>query len=132
MAETSHPTQAVIAMRIRYFAASRRAARTRLSGVWPTSLARVVDEMGHLWDPTVGVDSGIDREIELRDQATRGVRNVHIGVQSKTTDGKWDRETARSFSYRPRPKDVAFWLSSNQRTRRSMWSPRWLSDVAAT
>lgn len=77
-------------------------------------IARVVGEMGHLWHPTVGVDSGIDGEIELRDPGTREVRNVRIGVQSKATASKWERETARSFSYRPRPKDVAYWLSSNQ------------------
>jgi hypothetical protein len=49
------------------------------------AIAQRVDEMGHLWHPTVGVDSGIDGEIELRGPATREVRNVRIGVQSKAT-----------------------------------------------
>ena len=77
-------------------------------------IARVVGEMRHLWHPTAGVDSGIDGQIELRDPATGEVRNVRIGVQSKAKAGKWDRETDRGFTYRPKPKDVAYWLSSNQ------------------
>jgi hypothetical protein len=63
-------------------------------------IAQIVDAMDHLWHPTVGVDSGIDGEIELRDAHTGEVR-------------KWDRETDKRFSYRPDPKQVAYWLSSN-------------------
>jgi Domain of unknown function (DUF4365) len=77
-------------------------------------IARIVDEMGHLWEPTSGVDSGIDGQIELRDPATTEVRNVRIGVQSKASTVGWDRETDAGFSYRPTPKDIAYWLSSNQ------------------
>lgn len=77
-------------------------------------IARVVDEMGHIWHPPVGPDSGIDGQIELRDSGTGQVRNVRIGVQSKATTGRWDRESDAGFTYRPRPQDVAYWLSSNQ------------------
>jgi Domain of unknown function (DUF4365) len=77
-------------------------------------IERIVDEMGHIWHPAVGPDSGVDGQIELRDPATHEVRNVRLGVQSKATTGKWDRETDASFSYRPEPKDIAYWLSSNQ------------------
>jgi hypothetical protein len=76
-------------------------------------IAQIVDAMDHLWHPTVGVDSGIDGEIELRDAHTGEVRNVRIGVQSRATERKWDRETDKRFSYRPDPKQVAYWLSSN-------------------
>lgn len=74
----------------------------------------MVDRMDHLWHPTTGKDSGIDGEIELRDAATGEVRNVRIGVQSKGTDRRFIRETSSSFTFRPEPKDVSYWLSSNQ------------------
>jgi hypothetical protein len=77
-------------------------------------IARVVLSMGHLWHATTGTDSGIDGEIELRDPATTTVRNVRIGVQSKATTRKWAGETATEFSYKPKPADIAYWLSSNQ------------------
>jgi hypothetical protein len=77
-------------------------------------IARIVDEMGHIWHPAVGPDSGIDGQIELRDPATGELGNVRLGVQSKATTAKWDRESERGFSYRPEPHDIAYWLSSNQ------------------
>lgn len=77
-------------------------------------ITAIVDEMGHLWHPTVGVDSGIDGQIELRDPGTGEVRNVRIGVQSRANPSRWTRETERTFSYRPPPKELAYWLSSNQ------------------
>lgn len=77
-------------------------------------ITAVVDAMGHLWHPTVGKDSGIDGEIELRDPGTREVRNVRIGVQSRGTEQRLTRETEHGFSYRPSAKDLAYWLSSNQ------------------
>jgi uncharacterized protein DUF4365 len=77
-------------------------------------IERIVDEMGHIWHPAVGPDSGVDGQIELRDPATGEVRNVRLGVQSKATTGKWARENDAGFSYRPEPRDIAYWLSSNQ------------------
>jgi single-strand DNA-binding protein len=77
-------------------------------------IARIVDEMRHIWHPAIGPDSGIDGQIELRDPSTGDVRNVRLGVQSKATTGKWDRETDKAFTYRPAPNDIAYWLSSNQ------------------
>ena len=77
-------------------------------------ISSMVTAMGHLWHPTTGLDSGIDGQIELRDAATREVRNVRIAVQSKATDRRWSGETNTEFYYRPRPKDIEYWLSSNQ------------------
>jgi hypothetical protein len=77
-------------------------------------IARIVDQMEHIWHPAVGPDSGVDGQIKLRDPATGEVRNVRLGVQSEATTGKWDRETDAGFSFRPEPKDIAYWLSSNQ------------------
>ena len=77
-------------------------------------IARIVGEMGHLWHPTSGTDSGIDGQIELRDPATNAVRNVRVGVQSKATSKNWPGETAASFYFRATPDDVDYWLSSNQ------------------
>ena len=73
-----------------------------------------VDAMGHIWHPTTGIDSGIDGQIELRDPATAEVRNVRIAVQSRANPSKWMRETPKGFSYRPPPKELSYWLSSNQ------------------
>lgn len=77
-------------------------------------IAAAVAAMKHLWHPTSGVDSGIDGQIELRDPATAEVRNVRIGVQSKATSGPWPSETDTGFYFRPKPKDVDYWLSSTQ------------------
>ena len=73
-----------------------------------------VSEMGHLWHPTSGVDSGIDGEIELRDSGTGEVRNFRIGVQSKATEGRWRSESDYGFLWRAGPEHIDYWLSSNQ------------------
>jgi hypothetical protein len=77
-------------------------------------IAQAVDAMGHLWHPTVGADSGIDGQIELRDPVTREVTNFRIGVQSKATRGKWPGETDTGFHFAAKPDDVRYWFSSNQ------------------
>lgn len=74
----------------------------------------MVSAMGHLWHPTSGADSGIDGEIELRDVETSTVRNVRIGVQSRATTRRWVGESDQSFTYRPTPDELEYWLSSNQ------------------
>ncbi len=76
-------------------------------------IARIVDEMRHIWHPAVGPDSGIDGQIELRDPATGEVRNVRLAVQSKATTHRWDRENEHGFSYRPEPHDIAYWLRAH-------------------
>lgn len=75
---------------------------------------RRVTEMGHLWHPTGGLDTGIDGEIELVDPSTDETRNVRIGVQSKATEGIWRSETDVGFVYRPSSDDIEYWLASNQ------------------
>ncbi len=77
-------------------------------------IAQIVGQMGHLWHPTSGTDSGIDGQIELRDPATHVVRNVRLGVQSKATSKPWPGETDTSFYFRASPDDLGYWLSSNQ------------------
>lgn len=77
-------------------------------------IALRVNEMGHLWHPTSGVDSGIDGEIELRDPASGQVRNFRIGVQSKATEGVWRSETDESFFWRADPEHIDYWIGSNQ------------------
>lgn len=77
-------------------------------------IALRVGEMGHLWHPTSGVDSGIDGEIELRDPASGQVRNFRIGVQSKATEGVWRSETDETFLWRADPEHVDYWIGSNQ------------------
>lgn len=77
-------------------------------------IALRVSEMGHLWHPTSGVDSGIDGEIELRDPATGEVRNFRIGVQSKATEGIWRSESDGGFVWRADPAHIEYWLGSNQ------------------
>jgi hypothetical protein len=71
--------------------------------------------MGHHWHPGAGdLDTGIDGEIELVDPATAEVRNFRIGVQSKATEGVWRQETDDGLLYKARPKDIDYWMSSNQ------------------
>jgi len=105
-------------------------------------IASLVAAMGHLWHPTSGADSGIDGQIELRDPATSEVRNVRIGVQSKATEKRWIGETDTGFYFRPRPRDVQFWLSSTQpvllicsrpRTKEIYWRSvqEWARDASA-
>jgi hypothetical protein len=77
-------------------------------------IAQIVGEMGHLWHPTSGTDSGIDGQIELRDPATNTVRNVRLGVQSKATTKRWLGETESGFYFLATPDDIEYWLSSNQ------------------
>ena len=77
-------------------------------------ISQIVGEMGHLWHPNAGTDSGIDGHIELRDPATYLVRNVRIGVQSKATSKAWAGETAEAFYFRASPHDIEYWLSSSQ------------------
>ena len=94
---------------------SKKADRQTITGESAIHrIVAVVDAMGHLWHPTIGKDSGVDGEIELRDPGTGEVRNVRIGVQSRGTEQRLTRETEQGFSYRPTPKDLAYWLSSNQ------------------
>lgn len=104
-------------------------------------IALRVGEMGHLWHPTSGVDSGIDGEIELRDPQTGQVRNFRIGVQSKATEGVWRSETEESFLWRTDPGHVEYWTGSNQpvilvcsrpRTGEAYWRnvQDWASDPA--
>jgi hypothetical protein len=78
-------------------------------------IALRVGEMGHLWHPTSGVDSGIDGEIELRDTETGQVRNFRIGVQSKATEG--------SGGARPRSRSCGGQIQSTSSTGLAPTSP---------
>ena len=61
-------------------------------------IAGVCSEMKHIWRPEGGAtDFGIDGHIELRDPATKEVRNYRIGVQSRATTGRWPGETDTGF-----------------------------------
>lgn len=122
----------------------RRTVRkaTKQSTIGESGIALIalrVSEMGHLWHPTSGVDSGIDGEIELRDDATGEVRNFRIGVQSKATEGVWRSETNDGFVWRADPAHVEYWLGSNQpvllvcsrpKTSEAYWRnvQQWASD----
>jgi len=117
---------------------------TRQSAIGEQGVALIalrVGEMGHLWHPTSGVDSGIDGEIELRDPASGHVRNFRIGVQSKATEGVWRRETDQGFVWRADPEHIEYSVESNQpvvlvcsrpRTSEAYWRnvQEWASDPA--
>lgn len=93
----------------------KRASRqTKIGEAGVAIIVRRVSDMEHLWHPTSGADSGIDGELELRDPSTGEVRNVRIGVQSKATEGIWRSETDDGFVHKASPKDIDYWLSSNQ------------------
>jgi hypothetical protein len=76
-------------------------------------IERVVLEMGCIWNQTGAIDVGIDGTIELCDPATRAALGTFVHVQSKATDGKWERETSTSFDYTCRPQDLDYWLQGN-------------------
>jgi len=93
----------------------RKVAQQSITGeAGVAMIASRVNEMGHLWHPTSGIDSGIDGEIELRDPDTGAVRNFRIGVQSKATTGTWARESPTGFVWRAKPAEIDYWMSSNQ------------------
>lgn len=78
-------------------------------------IAGVCSEMKHIWRPEGGAtDFGIDGHIELRDPATKEVRNYRIGVQSRATTGRWPGETDTGFYYLASKKHIDFWMSGTQ------------------
>ena len=95
-------------------------------------IALRVGEMGHLWHPTSGIDSGIDGEIELRDPGSGQVRNFRIGVQSKATEGAWRTENDKTFLWRADPEHIEYWIGSNQPVILVCSRPRLARPTGAT
>jgi len=71
-------------------------------------IALVVTRLGHIWHDR-RVDHGVDGAIELVDPVARSVSNVHVMVQSKSTEGRFPGETVDSFHYLLDTADVAYW-----------------------
>ena len=71
-------------------------------------VALVVTRLGHIWHDR-RVDHGVDGAIELVDPVARSVSNVHVMVQSKSTEGRFPGETEDSFHYLLETADVAYW-----------------------
>lgn len=69
--------------------------------------------MGFIWHSQSGPDSGIDGQIEIRDQKTGTASNLLIGVQSKATDQTFSQETESSFAFYCKSDDISYWLSGN-------------------
>ncbi|EEF63307.1 conserved hypothetical protein [Pedosphaera parvula Ellin514] len=77
-------------------------------------IERFVLEMGFTWTSTSGAnDAGIDGIIEIRDPATGEATNLIVQVQSKATETEFESETATSFVYRVKERDLNYWLQGN-------------------
>ncbi len=76
-------------------------------------IERIVLEMGFFWNPTGGVEAGIDGYIEIRDAATGEVFNLILQVQSKATERAFQAETPDSFDYLCDARDLDYWLRGN-------------------
>lgn len=71
-----------------------------------------VSRMGYVWRPTAQHDTGVDGEIEVRDQASGTVTGLILKVQSKAVSA-FQNETDEGFDYWPTERDVQYWLRHN-------------------
>lgn len=76
-------------------------------------IQRRVLQMGWLWHGRGAVEAGIDGTIEVRDPKTGEAFNLILMVQSKATLKLWEAESDSSFIFRPRSRDVEYWLRGN-------------------
>jgi hypothetical protein len=76
-------------------------------------IERIVLEMGFYWNPSGGVEAGIDGYIEIRDATTGRVFNSIIQVQSKATANPFQAETSEGFDYLCKERDLDYWLHGN-------------------
>lgn len=77
-------------------------------------IERTVLEMSCRWQPTVGIDTGIDGHIELCDhEDPPHPLGLLLHVQSRATDHDWPGESAERFTYTCLPEDVEYWLQGN-------------------
>ncbi|AGY57938.1 DUF4365 domain-containing protein [Gloeobacter kilaueensis] len=76
-------------------------------------IEKVVLSMGHLWNPSGGVEAGIDGYIEFRNSATNEVTNLIVQVQSKTWKNKFTAETDDKFEWTCDAADIDYWMQGN-------------------
>lgn len=77
-------------------------------------VATRVTDMGYAWHPgNASLDAGIDGFVELRDTNTGAALNLILPVQSKATAQPWAEETATSFEFVCRERDLVYWLGGS-------------------
>src|SRR5258705_9556726 len=76
-------------------------------------IEKIVLDMGFVWYPTGAIEAGIDGSIEIRDANSGEVTNSIIQVQSKSTKGSFQAETADGFDYLCEENDLEYWLRGN-------------------
>src|SRR3954453_5319562 len=76
-------------------------------------LEQCVLAMGFVWHPTnQAVEAGIDGYIELRNPESEQALNLIVAAQSRAlTD--FSGETADSFTYTCKERDIDYWLQGN-------------------
>ena len=75
-------------------------------------IERRILEMGFLWYRSGGVEAGIDGRMEIRNEDGE-VTNLIISVQSKATDGRFEGETEKEFTFTCSERDLRYWLKGN-------------------
>lgn len=76
-------------------------------------IAQIVLKMGWLWRCTPVFDTGVDGEIEIRDQETGRATGYIIKVQSKAGQSYFRAETDQSFEFLASEWDLQYWLQGN-------------------
>lgn len=77
-------------------------------------VATRLNDMGYAWHPgNASLDAGIDGYVELRDPVSGAALNLMLPLQSKATTQPWAAETAASFEYTCRERDLVYWLGSS-------------------
>ena len=76
-------------------------------------MERRLQTMGYWWYPSAVPECGIDGHLEIRDAQTGAMTNLIVQVQSKATEGAWNRETPSGFEYTCKEEDLQYWLMGN-------------------
>ncbi|MFN8560030.1 MAG: DUF4365 domain-containing protein [Dehalococcoidia bacterium] len=74
---------------------------------------RIALEMGFLWHPSGRIEGGIDGFIETRDPGTGNLLATFIGVQSKSTQGRFPSESDETFDWSCDAADIDYWMRGN-------------------
>ncbi len=79
-----------------------------------TAAKKIVLETGFIYEQRGRLEAGVDGLIELRDPKTGAALGKLLGVQVKATaEGKYIRESDKSFEYTVKSKDLDYWRKYN-------------------
>ncbi|MCA1411679.1 DUF4365 domain-containing protein [Bradyrhizobium sp. NBAIM20] len=79
-----------------------------------TAVKKIVLETGFIYEQRGRLEAGVDGLIELRDPKSGAALGKLLGVQVKATaEGKYIRESDKSFEYTLKSKDLGYWRKYN-------------------